>query len=258
MARIHEQMIAAMRDIPGIPKDRRNQAQSYQFRGIDDVYLAVSPVLAQHGIYMSAEILSDVREERQSKSGGVLSSCVLRVRYSFTADDGSSVHTEAIGEGMDSGDKAAAKAMSIAQKYSILQAFLIPTSDPKDPENDSPEPAPREKPAPAKREKKPRDDAAAKLAERYKFALGCHPKIDPKAAKGIFEDVKTWNGGRNDGDTLRIWELLLDAWDAGRIASSSAVEAALKRAPPGEVAMLEKMLIESGENPMRTRTVDRR
>jgi hypothetical protein len=231
MARIHEQMIAAMREIPSIAKDRKNQGQGYQFRGIDDVYLAVSPVLAKHGIYMSAEILSEHREERASKSGGVLASCTLRVRYSFTSEDGSSVATEAIGEGMDSGDKAAAKAMSIAQKYAVLQAFLIPTADPKDPECDDPEPEPKPK---------ARTPEEEKLAERYKFVLKAHAKIGPKVCNGIFEDVAEWNGGRKDEATIKAWETVLDAWSDGLAASQEQVLALFKGLKPGDVRGLDR------------------
>jgi hypothetical protein len=71
---------------------------------------------------------------------------VLKMRYSFVAADGSSIATDAVGEGMDSGDKASAKAMSIAQKYAILQTFLVPTEDAKDPEVDNHEVAPKPKP----------------------------------------------------------------------------------------------------------------
>ena len=35
-------------------------------------------------------------------------------------------------------NKATNKALSVAMKYAMLEAFCIPTSDPKDPENDSP------------------------------------------------------------------------------------------------------------------------
>ena len=37
---------------------------------------------------------------------------------------------------MDSGDKAANKAMSAAHKYALLQVFCIPTEEPKDSENE--------------------------------------------------------------------------------------------------------------------------
>ena len=53
--------------------------------------------------------------------------------------DGSSVETVNVGEAMDSGDKGFNKAMSIALKYSLLQMFLIPTEEQKDPDATTPE-----------------------------------------------------------------------------------------------------------------------
>jgi hypothetical protein len=138
---IYSAIPAIMAEIPSIYKDRKNDAQHYNFRGIDDVYNAVNPILAKYRVFMRADVLDVKREERPSKSGGIMAFVQVRVRYSFVASDGSFVSTDSLGEGMDSGDKATPKAMSIAQKYAILQMFAIPTADPKDVENDNPEPA---------------------------------------------------------------------------------------------------------------------
>jgi hypothetical protein len=138
---IYSAIPAIMSDIPAIYKDRKNDAQHYNFRGIDDVYNAVNPLLSKHGVFMRADVQDIKREERPSKSGGIMAFVQVRVRYSFVAKDGSFVSTDSLGEGMDSGDKATPKAMSIAQKYAILQMFCIPTADPKDPEIDNPDPA---------------------------------------------------------------------------------------------------------------------
>lgn len=145
---IFKKIPAIMCEMPSIGKDRKNAGQGYNFRGIDDVYNFVQPLLAKHGVFMSAEILSDHHEERTSKQGTAMMYRVLNMRYSFVAEDGSSVATDAVGEGMDSGDKASAKAMSIAQKYAILQMFLVPTEEPKDPEVDNPEVKPKAKAEP--------------------------------------------------------------------------------------------------------------
>lgn len=52
--------------------------------------------------------------------------CVsIKCTYTFHAADGSSVATEAIGEGMDSGDKATNKAMTAAYKYALIQVFAM-------------------------------------------------------------------------------------------------------------------------------------
>jgi hypothetical protein len=134
---IYQKIPAIMKEVVPISKDRKNQAQGYSFRGIDDVYNSLQPILAKHGVFMTSQILDERSEERTRAEGkSALFSRMLKIRYSLTAEDGSSVATEVIGEGMDQGDKAAAKAMSIAQKYALFQMFLIPTAEPKDPEND--------------------------------------------------------------------------------------------------------------------------
>ena len=49
----------------GISKDRRNtQGAGYNFRGIDDVYNAVSPLLAEHGLCILPRMLTRQCEER--------------------------------------------------------------------------------------------------------------------------------------------------------------------------------------------------
>ncbi|MDD5513186.1 MAG: ERF family protein [Candidatus Omnitrophica bacterium] len=143
---IYQRIPAIMRDIEAIPKDRRNQQQGYSFRGIDDVYNLIHPVMAKHGVFMSCVILSDRTEERKSNKGNALIYRVINARYRFTADDGSSIETDVIGEGMDSGDKSANKAMSVGQKYALLQVFMVPTDDPKDPENENHEVEPKAAP----------------------------------------------------------------------------------------------------------------
>jgi len=143
---IYPKLMAVMADMEAIGKERKNTQQGYNFRGVDDVYNMVQPIMAKHGVVMASTILADSHEERTSKGGGVLIYRILKIRYSFIAADGSSLNTEVIGEGMDSGDKATNKAMSVAQKYAILQMFLIPTVDLKDPENDDPKPEAKNKP----------------------------------------------------------------------------------------------------------------
>lgn len=146
--KIYQAIPACMADIEAIAKDRKNTSQGYQFRGIDDVYNELHAILAKHGVFTVPEVLEERSEERQTAKGGVLIYRILRIRYTFFAADGSSVTAVVVGEGMDSGDKASNKAMSVGHKYALLQVFAIPTEEAKDPENDSPQPLPRAK-APA-------------------------------------------------------------------------------------------------------------
>ena len=50
-----------------------------------------------------------------------------------------------VGEGMDSGDKAANKAMAIAHKYALLQTFCIPTEEQKDPDAETHDVLPKQR-----------------------------------------------------------------------------------------------------------------
>ncbi len=147
--KIYGQLVKVMGEVGAIGKDQRNQQQGFQYRGIDDVYNAVNPILAKHGVFMTSEVLEKSREERTTKNGGVLAFTCLRMKYTFWADDGSSVSTVVEGEGMDSGDKSSNKAMAVAHKYALLQAFCVPTRDMVDSDGEVHEIAPASRPAQA-------------------------------------------------------------------------------------------------------------
>jgi hypothetical protein len=120
-----------------IAKTRDNVGQKYKFRGIDDVFLAVNPIFIEYGVVCIPKVLNALREQHTSSTGKMLLYTFLTVQFTFYAPDGSSIEVITVGEGMDSGDKSAYKALSGAMKYAILQLFCIPTEEPKDPEMDN-------------------------------------------------------------------------------------------------------------------------
>ncbi len=112
----------------GIGKDRKNDQQGYKFRGIDDVYNALSPMLARNGLCILPRCTERTVVERTNAKGTVLFYVTVRAEFDFVcADDGSKHTVTTYGEAMDSGDKATNKAMSAAYKYACMQAFSIPT-----------------------------------------------------------------------------------------------------------------------------------
>lgn len=112
----------------GIGKDRRNTQQGYSYRGIDDVYNALAPLLADAGLCIIPRCTERIQTERESARGGVLFSVVVRAEFDFVAAADGSTHTAAVwGEAMDSADKATNKAMSAAMKYACMMVFCIPT-----------------------------------------------------------------------------------------------------------------------------------
>ena len=112
----------------GIGKDRRNESQGYAFRGIDDVYNALAPILSDVGLCILPAVKSREVVERATANGRTVFYVNVDVDFAFVSSkDGSSHIVSMPGEAMDSGDKATNKAMSAAFKYACLQAFCIPT-----------------------------------------------------------------------------------------------------------------------------------
>lgn len=124
----------------GISKGRRNtQGNGYSFRGIDDVYNVLSPMLAENSLCIIPRVLHRECVERASKNGGALYYVALDVEFDFVSAKDSSKHTARTwGEAMDSSDKATNKAMSAAYKYVCFLTFAIPTEGDNDSENDTP------------------------------------------------------------------------------------------------------------------------
>lgn len=118
----------------GITKSRTNtQGASYKFRGIDDIFNTISPLLAEHGLCILPRVLARECVERTSRAGGALYYVTVEVEFDFVcAEDGSKHTVKTFGEAMDSSDKATNKAMSAAYKYAALQAFAIPTESDND------------------------------------------------------------------------------------------------------------------------------
>lgn len=111
----------------GIGKTRRNTQQNYQFRGVDEVMNAFSPLLAKEGIFIRPRFEDRTCAERATKQGGSLFSVSVKGSFDFVAEDGSSVTVGPFyGEAMDSGDKATNKAMAVAFKYAMFQTFCVP------------------------------------------------------------------------------------------------------------------------------------
>jgi hypothetical protein len=139
--------IAAVQSVlakQGISKSRKNQQQGYSFRGIDEVYAALAPLLAEHGLCVLPRILTRELIERKTAKGSPLFYVTVEAEFDFiSAEDGSTHTVRTFGEAMDSADKATNKAMSAAYKYAALMAFAIPTEGDNDADSVTHEVAPQ-------------------------------------------------------------------------------------------------------------------
>jgi hypothetical protein len=138
-------MIKVMKGISSIGKDQKNKDQGFNYRGIDDVYNHIQPLLAENGIICRFRLVMSDEMEGTTKSGSAKMRVLGLYMADFFAEDGSRFTVGPLmGEAADTGDKVYNKTASIADKYLLLTAFKIPTKDPegdnKDPDSRVPEP----------------------------------------------------------------------------------------------------------------------
>lgn len=133
---IYAAFSAAMEEVQAVRKEGFNKSQSYNFRGIDQVVNAVGPIFRKHKIIpIPHKTVAEYRDVMIS-TGKPSREVTVTVTYRFYGPAGDHIEAEVPGESMDSGDKGAAKAMSVAYRILLLQSLIIPTDD-RDPDQDA-------------------------------------------------------------------------------------------------------------------------
>ena len=158
---IYTQMSKILCDADGLAKEQQNKQQGFKFRGVDDAYNYLHDIFKKHQVFSVPRVMKTTREERLSKSGGVLIYTILDVEYDFFAVDGSKITAYVIGESMDSGDKSCSKSLSIAHRNALFQITMLPSTLSIDPDNETYEPMP--KPV----EEKPPSEIALAIREQH-------------------------------------------------------------------------------------------
>lgn len=212
---IYEAITKCMEEIGAVGKDNVNKQQGFKYRGIDAVMNALNPALTHNHVFVVPEVLEQQRQERTTGKGTVLIYSICKIKFTFYAEDGSHIEAVTVGEGMDSGDKATNKAMSIAFKYACFQVFCIPTEEMKDPDSETPEPVqPQFVPATADQLHKMNEFVSAyahmcenvkesdiwnKLKEKYNFKGTSD--ISKEMADQITKQVECWYRKKKEADS---------------------------------------------------------
>ena len=139
MTTIYAALNAVMRDVQAVRKGERNTmpGSGFMFRGVDAVTNAVGPALREHGVIVVPEVLdAEYSTVHVGQKQTVMSRVVLRVKFTWYGPEGDSIASVVQSESMDSGDKATAKAHSVAFRTAMLQTLALPT-DEKDPDVDT-------------------------------------------------------------------------------------------------------------------------
>ncbi|MGV8064596.1 ERF family protein [Mycobacterium kansasii] len=149
--KIHEALTEVMKAVGAVRKSDRNTQQNFSFRGVDAVTSAVFPALTKHGVVVIPKVLEykygTVCVGRNRTEMGHVQ---LTVEFKFVGPEGDSVESVVAAESMDAGDKATAKAHSVAFRTALLQTLCLPTDEP-DPDSttyqrseQAPEPSPED------------------------------------------------------------------------------------------------------------------
>ena len=163
----------------GISKGRQNLSQNYMFRGIDDVYNELAPILSKHGLVILPRFVKRESQPITTAKGGTLFFVTVEAEFDFvSAHDGTRHVVRTFGEAMDAGDKATNKAMSAAYKYACFQTFCIPTEGDHDSENQTHAVQPEAATAPV-------TDPRPAPPARASAPVVQHPSVPPQAAKPV-------------------------------------------------------------------------
>jgi hypothetical protein len=160
--KVFEAVTAVMSEVGAVAKDGVNQHQKFRFRGIDAVVNAMSPAMRKHGLTVFPSKVEHRPGTMQLSGGKTATSPVVVVDYTFVGPEGDSFTSQVVAEAFDQGDKATAKAMSVALRTCLLQTFMLPTDD-ADPDEHTYERAPQQSRQPA-----PAGDAGASALGQYR------------------------------------------------------------------------------------------
>lgn len=131
MASAAEVVLSVMNDVQGLAKKDKNAAQGFSFRGIDSVMNVVGPALRKAGGFIVPAVQSIKHETLTTAKGSLMNAAYVEVVFSvFGNDNGEPISGIVAAEAFDSGDKATAKAMSVAMRTFLLQLLCLPTDEP--------------------------------------------------------------------------------------------------------------------------------
>lgn len=221
---IHTAINAVMAEVGYVQKERK-QGLNYSFASEKALIEALRPTMVANGIYMYVHSLDKPETHSyETKGGSLMNHTLLSGSVAFVhAPTSTFILSAAIGEGADTGDKSANKAMTALYKYALRQTFCIETGD--DPDN-SPS---------SEQERKPRvkEDPKGSPATAKPEST---PKIENKQWMKDF-NVAAKEAGSSIREAMKLGEqanllVEMDKWQTGKgYTDAEALKEAKKLIP---------------------------
>ena len=121
---LFQKLLSARQEVGYLQKDGKVEFGSTKYKAITDekVMTTVRPILDKYGIVMSIENI-------QMSRTGTLTEAVITWRFTNAEDPQDFLLVQSAGQGADTQDKGAGKAMTYSRKYALLNTLLIPTGE---------------------------------------------------------------------------------------------------------------------------------
>ena len=199
---------AVMNDVRAVGKDRFNKHQQFNFRGIDGVMNAVGPALREHGVIAVPMVEEANYSTAQTTRGATMSTVNVRMRVRWYGPAGDYFDSVTYGEAFDSGDKATAKAHSVAFRTAILETLCLPTEE-SDPDEHSYQRASQQDIEQQQREQQ--------MQQRKAWLADQAQKLMNAEKEGNVDSitrVKDWAVDRGDGELATMAKQTLERMEA--------------------------------------------
>lgn len=121
---LFEKLLAARQEIGYLQKDGKVEFGSTKYKAITDekVMTTVRPILDKYKIVMSIDKIDMSRN-------GTLTEAMITWRFTDAENPEDYLLVQSAGQGADTQDKGAGKAMTYSRKYALLNTLLIPTGE---------------------------------------------------------------------------------------------------------------------------------
>lgn len=136
MQKVAKKFVEVMRECSHVTKNGTNDFHKYKYATAADVLEKVNASLTKHGLAsVVTPTLLNIQEVTTAKGNIERLASVEVTIMLIDSESGESLTLKGLGSGQDAGDKALAKAQTMALKYCYLSSLAIATND--DPEADS-------------------------------------------------------------------------------------------------------------------------
>lgn len=136
---LQQKLLDIMEEFGSVEKKGRNEFQNYAYVREADIAIRTQELLVKHKVFISSSVTHVSERQVPSSKGKANMYATVTVEYTMTNAEhpNEQIVVQAMGSGMDSGDKALYKALTGAHKYFLIRNFNLGSDD--DAEKASPE-----------------------------------------------------------------------------------------------------------------------